>query len=996
MTELEQRRAAKLFAQTWLTKEGYEKGETQLFWLELLHDVLGIDHPSELISFEVRVQLGDCYGEDSDGHLSYIDAVLPQTRVLIEQKSSFCDLNKKIKQSDGAKLSPLEQARRYDLHRPVSQHARYIVVCNFRRFEIYDCEQPNREPVVILLENLAQDFYRLRFLVSPDNVLSAEKKELSVQAGQYVSVMYTKLRDKYIDPDSPASLQSLNKLCVRLVFCLYAEDAGLFASRTQLREILQKVEPDLVREQMLSLFRVLNTKLDERDPYEQEDLLRFPFINGGLFHDDDIEIPRFDAEIVDLLLNKAGASFKWREISPTIFGAMFESTLNPETRRHGGMHYTSVENIHKVIDPLFLDALKQEFGEILSLKSEISRMRQLERFQQKLASLSFLDPACGSGNFLTEAYLSLRRLENDVIRARYSNNASLGAEVFNPIMVSIGQFYGIEVNDFAVSVARTALWIAENQMIQETCDIVGHEIEFFPLKSYPNIVEGNALTMPWEQLIPYKDLDFIIGNPPFSGARMMSKDQKTELVEVFGSKWTKVGDLGYVCAWFKKAADIMHNFPQVRSAFVATNSICQGTSVANLWEGVSKLGIEISFAHRSFQWDNEATEKAAVYCVIVGIQSTKFASLAKSKGLSSEKRIFSNEGEIKGGHINAYLTSGNDVFVHDRKQPLCTVPIGGIGNKPIDGGNYLFSPQEKAVFLELEPQAAPFFHRWYGAEEFINGKERFCLWLGDCSEEELAFLPLCRERIAAVRQYRLQSSSEGTRKLADKPTRFHVENMPHSNFLVVPEVTSSRRDYIPIGFMSPEDGLCSNLLKLFPDASLYHFAVLTSSVHMVWIGAVCGRLGNTFRYSSTLVYNNFPWPLRVSSKLKQQLEQSATKILQVRKGFSGYSLAQLYDPDFMPQSLRQAHKDNDALVMQAYGFDKGLTATQILSKLFAMYCHLVSTLTPSGRAQESGQNQTLNPSAPAELALSAQGSSKLERKKKTKKGSKSKEAEEVA
>ena len=938
MTELEQRKAAQAFADKWLHKKGYEKGETHAFWLELLQSVLGVSQPNDIIRFEVPIQLSDL-GDDADKHTSFIDAVIPATRVLIEQKSASRDLDKKAKQSDGEYLSPFEQARRYDLHQPVSQHARYIVLCNFRKFEIYDCEYPQAEPTVITLDTLDQNIYRLRFLATPSDSISPEKQEISVKAGEIVSELYDKLLACYVDPSSPATLQSLNKLCVRLVFCLYAEDAELFNTHTQFHDYLAGAEPKNIRTMLRDLFRVLNTKEEERDPYELPELLAFPYINGGLFSDNDIEIPLFNEEIVDLLLNKASASFKWRDISPTIFGALFESTLNPETRRQGGMHYTSVENIHKVIDPLFLDDLKSEFQRILNVKSVGSRERQLKRFHDKLASLQFLDPACGSGNFLTETYLSLRRLENDVIRSLFTNS-SLSAEVFNPIKVSIGQFYGIEINDFAVTVARTALWIAESQMMQETIDIVGHELDFLPLKSYPNITEANALTLPWSNAVNYEELTYIIGNPPFSGYSMMSKEQKQNVLSVFGKDWKGAGMLDFVCAWFKKASDIIGSHPEVKAAFVATNSICQGTSVANLWEGLNKQGIEIAFAYRSFVWDNEATEKAHVYCVVIGLQSA-----AASKGKDQDKLLFTEDGvKTTAAHINAYLTASDDVFIHDRDKPICDVPKGGMGSKPVDGGYYMFTPEEKEAFLRQEPQAAPYFHPWFGADELIKGKRRFCLYLAHCSEDALDKLPLCRERGALVTAYRLKSTKAATVRLAERPFSFESSNIPDTSFLAVPKDSSYRRQYIPMVYMQPHDGLCGDKLRLFPNITLYHFSVLTSSVHMTWVRAVCGRLKMDLSYSNTLVYNNFPWPTDVPETLQQQLEQTAQAILDARSAAQGATLAQLYDPALMPTSLRKAHQANDRLVMQAYGFAQDLNEAQILSKLFDMYKERIAEL----------------------------------------------------
>ena len=654
-----------------------------------------------------------------------------------------------------------------------------------------------------------------------------------------------------------------------------------------------------------------------------DDLAAFPYVNGGLFADENIIIPRLDETIVDLLLHRASSDFDWSSISPTIFGAVFESTLNPETRRSGGMHYTSIENIHKVIDPLFLDDLKAELAEIQSITVETTRKRRLKDYQHKLAGLKFLDPACGSGNFLTETYISLRKLENEALRS-LSDQIMLG-DVTNPIQVSIGQFYGIEINDFAVTVAKTALWIAESQMMKETEDIMHMSLDFLPLKSYANIVEGNALRMDWESVVPKQELNYIMGNPPFVGARMMSPEQKDDLNSVFPG-WKNAGNLDYVSCWYKNAADLMDG-TAVRSALVSTNSVTQGESVANLWKPLFEAGIHIDFAHRTFRWDSEAKMKAHVHCVIVGF------SVAPN---SKPKVIFTSDRPQIAENINGYLLDADNVFVESRNKPICDVPEIGIGNKPIDGGNYLFTEEEMQEFVEKEPASKKWFKPWYGSQEFINRKPRYCLWLGDCPPNELRKMPECMKRVNAVRQLRLESKSAGTRKLADTPTRFHVENMPKGTYIVIPEVSSERRKYVPMGFMSP-DILCSNLVKIIPNATLYHFGILTSNVHMAWMRAVCGRLKSDYRYSKDVVYNNFPWPTPTDEQ-KAKIKETAQAILDARALYPDSSLADLYDETTMPPELRKAHQQNDKAVMRAYGFDiKTTTETSCVAELMRMY-----------------------------------------------------------
>ena len=923
MVSTKQRSEIKNFIEYWKDK-GYEKGESQKFWIQLLRDVLGIEHAEQFISFEDKVFLD---------HTSFIDAYIPATKVLIEQKSSDKDLYKAIKQSDGSYLNPFQQAKRYITELPVSKHPRWVVTCNFQKFCVYDMERPNGEPQEILLKDLEKEYYRLDFLVNQGSEHLKREMEVSIKAGDIVGLLYDAFLNQYIDKTSEETLKSLNILCVRLVFCLYAEDAGIFNRHNQFLDYLSRFETSRMRKALIELFEVLNTKPQDRDPYMEPELAEFPYVNGGLFANEHIEIPNFTDEIRDLLLNKASADFDWSEISPTIFGAVFESTLNPETRRKGGMHYTSIENIHKVIDPLFMDELKEEFEKIKNLPKNKTRDKKLIEFQDKIAGLNFLDPACGSGNFLTETYISLRKLENEILYELFRGQITIGA-VTNPIKVSIGQFYGIEINDFAVTVAKTALWIAESQMMKKTEDIVHMDLDFLPLKTYANIVEANALRIDWEDVIPRGKCNYIMGNPPFVGARLMSPTQKEDLFNIFGTKWKNAGNLDYVSCWYKKSADMMKG-TNICTALVSTNSITQGEQVPILWKPLFEQGISINFAHKTFKWDSEANLKAHVYCVIVG-----FSYVDKIKKLYTNERIQLAQ------NINAYLYNAEDVFIESRNKPLCNVPEIGIGNKPIDGGNYLFTREEMLDFIKQEPKSERYFRPWFGAEEFINQKPRYCLWLGECSPAELRQMPHCLKRVENVRNLRLASKSEGTRKIADKPTRFHVENMPTKDYIVLPAVTSSNRRYIPIGFMKPS-AMCSNLVKIMPNATLYHFGILTSNVHMAWMRVVCGRLGNGYRYSKDIVYNNFPW-CNPTEEQKAKIEKTAQGILDARALYPDCSLADLYDDLTMPAELRKAHQENDKAVMEAYGFKKRdengklrwFTESETVAELMKMYQEL--------------------------------------------------------
>lgn len=922
LTDSEQRVAAKKFAAEWAGR-GYEKGDTQLFWISLLSHVFGVQDTDSYIRFEDRVQLE---------HESFIDVRIPAAKVLIEQKSLNKDLSKPIRQSDGSLLTPFQQAKRYIANLPLSAHPRYVITCNFAEFWIYDMEQPNGEPAVVKLADLPKEYYRLSFIAAPENAHIKKEMEVSIQAGTLVGKMYDALREQYIDPDSEHTMKSLNVLCVRLVFCLYAEDAGLFGGHAMFHDYLTSFRPENVRRALIDLFKVLDQRPEDRDPYMDDKLAAFPYVNGGLFADENIEIPRITAEIVELLVSECSEGFDWTDISPTIFGAVFESTLNPETRRSGGMHYTSIENIHKVIDPLFLDDLRNEFRSICGIKVKKTRNTRLRAFQDKLAGLSFLDPACGSGNFLTETYLSLRRIENEIISMLNDGSMVLG-ELDNPIKVSISQFYGIEINDFAVTVAKTALWIAESQMMKETEAIVHMQLDFLPLTTNAFIHEGNALRINWRDVLTPDNNVYIMGNPPFVGARQMKagSTQKEDVARVFAG-WKNFGNLDYVCCWYKIAADYMDVRPAIRAAFVSTNSVAQGDSVATLWEPLFKEGIKIHFAHRTFVWDSESNSKAHVHCVIIGF----------GYGDVSSHKIFAGRQSKYVRHINAYLLEADDVFVMSRSSPLCDVPHIGMGNQPIDNGNYLFTAEEKDEFIKQEPKSAKYFKPWYGAQEFIHRQPRYCLWLGECPPSELKTMKHCMERVKAVQDYRQKSRRASTKKLADYPTHFQTENMPKGNYIVIPEVSSEKRRYVPFGFMD-DSVLCSNLVKLMPDATLYHFGILESNVHMAWMRTVAGRLEMRYRYSINIVYNNFPWPTPTDEQ-KAAIERTAQGILDARDLYPDSSLAVLYDEVTMPPELRKAHQENDKAVMTAYGFDwRHMAESDCVAELMKMYQKLTST-----------------------------------------------------
>ncbi len=922
MKDTEQKRAAKEFAEYWKDR-GYEKGESQPFWLSLLR-VLGVTEPEKFISFEDKVMLD---------HTSFIDGYIPATHVLIEQKSKDKDLRKAIKQSDGTFLSPFQQAKRYSAELPYSERPRWIITCNFHEFLIYDMENPTGEPDCVLLENLPKEYYRLKFLVDTESELLKQEMEISIQAGSIVGILYDKLLEQYISPDEN-SLKSLNALCVRLVFCLYAEDADIFGKHMLFHDYLKDIPVNGIREALIKLFKILDTPEEKRDKYLALDnpiLAEFPYVNGGLFADEEIEIPPFTEELKDLLLRKASEDFDWSGISPTIFGAVFESTLNPETRRAGGMHYTSIENIHKVIDPLFLNDLKTELAEILEIQALKTRNNSLEAFTDKISKLKFLDPACGSGNFLTETYISLRRLENEVLRAK-TNQITLDDEI---IKVSIGQFYGIELNDFAVTVAKTALWIAESQMMKETENIVHTNLDFLPLKSYANIAEGNALRLDWNEVVPKYELNYIMGNPPFVGYSLQSKEQKADMLSIYvdekGKPYKTAGKIDYVAGWYFKASELTQN-TDIHTAFVSTNSITQGEQVASVWKPLyDRFNIQIDFAHRTFKWSSEASEKAAVHCVIVG-----FSQCGKA-----EKQLYDNDRMQVVKNISPYLIDAPIVFVESRKNTLCSCPEISKGFQATDNGYLILDENEKEYLVKNEPEAEKWIRPYSMGVEFINNIPRYCLWLVDIKPNELRKLPMIKKRVLDCQQWRYNATPTGDAfKLKDVPHLFRpCKQFKDVPYIAIPQTSSQNRRYIPIGFISNGMIPGNGLFNIF-NAEIYHFGILTSNVHMAWMRAFGGRLKSDYRYSAGVVYNSFPW-CNPTEEQKRKIEQTAQAILDARALYPDSSLADLYDELTMPPELCTAHQANDRAVMQAYGFDvKTMTESQCVAELMKMYQEL--------------------------------------------------------
>lgn len=932
MTVAEQREAARKFINRWSGK-GKEDEDGRSYWIDLLSNIFEMDNITERINFEKKVIV--------NGNTKRIDAYIPETKVLIEQKSLGIGLDQKLNNSGDVDLTPYEQAKRYNDNLPYDEKARWIVTSNFSEIWIYDMNERVPKAIKIELTELQDKYQLLDFLVKKEVKSISKEMEVSIKAGDIVGLIYDAFLKQYKIPDIKEKdetteqrekrehkLKSLNALCVRIVFCLYAEDAGIFGKRNMFHDYLNEYDVKDCRRALIELFKTLDTPIEERDEYLEDDLSQFPYVNGGLFADETIEIPQFTEEIKQLLLRNASEDFNWRDISPTIFGAVFESTLNPETRRKGGMHYTSIENIHKVIDPLFLDDLKKEFEEIKKTKVQKTKYKKLDEFQNKLSELTFLDPACGSGNFLTETYLSLRHLENEVIKEKIGGQITLGDETHNPIKVSIHQFYGIEINDFAVTVAKTALWIAESQMLEETKNIVyGFDDDFLPLKSYVNITEGNALRIDWKDVVPPEKLSYIIGNPPFVGQAMRSKEQANDMQDIFYP--SKVGGkLDYVSAWFKKAADFMVN-TKIEVAFVSSNSICQGESVNLLWELLLSRGIIINFAHTTFKWVSEAKEQAAVMCVIVGFSYVERKE--KLLFIENEKKLVS--------HINGYLKAAPDIFIKNRSKSINKGLAKVVqGSPPADNGRLMLNAEEKEYFLDKYPKLEKVIKPFLGSREFLNDIEysRFCFWFVNESPSNYADVPELIERFDYIKEYRNSSSVDRIRKTANKPWLFTQNRQPITNYILIPRHSSGERRYIPMGYMSA-DIICSDAVVLVDNATLCDFGILSSNIHNAWMRTVCGRLKSDYRYSPS-VYYNFPMP-KFTEESKKMIEKTAQGILDARKLYKTKTLSEMYGKQmYLYPELQEAHRKNDRAVMKAYGFSiKDMSEEECVSELMKMY-----------------------------------------------------------
>ena len=921
------KKAAEEFVKRW-TGKGNEEQDKHLYWIGLFQDVLGLTDALDRLKFEQPV-----HTKASD-HQGFIDVLIPTASVIVEQKGIGHDLSKaEVRQ--GRKVTPAQQALAYTEGLPLSQKPRYVIASNFAEMWVYDTERDplcKGDPLIIKLEDLPKNLPAIQFLAGKGQAPETIQRAVSVEAGRIMGRIHEAVAKSFesagFDRNDEATHHAISAFCCRVMFLMFCEDEAGLIPQNAFRNYVQHFPADYLRNALRELFEWLDTPDDARDPFASDLLKAFPYMNGGLFSERTV-IPTLSEDLRTTIIVEGCQEFDWSEVNPTVFGSIFEGSLSHDQRRAGGMHYTSPENIHKVIDPLFLDDLEAAFAEACAKPlAGGARTKALEDLHERLGSISIFDPACGSGNFLTESYQCLRRLENRVL-IELSKDGQISFDIEgtgdDQVKVTLANFHGIEINDFACAVARTALWIAEKQADADTASIVHRVYQALPLTDYGNIHQGNALRMDWNEVVPADRCSFICGNPPFIGARFQTPAQKADVLEVFdGAK--NAGNVDYVACWYKKGADYMRGHP-IRAALVSTNSICQGEQVANVWKPLTDLGIHIDFAHRTFIWDSQADDAAHVHVVIVGF----------SREDVPPKRLYVDNVAHEVTHINGYLVDAPDAFVWNRSRPICDVPAIGIGSQPIDGGNYLFTDEEKKDFVCNEPGSERFFHRWLGSNEFINGKPRWVLWLGEATPADLKALPNCMQRVRNVREFRLSSKRKQTLKAADTPQHFGTEMIAGSTSILIPKVSSERRRYIPLGFIEP-DTFCSDLVFLIPDATLYHFGVLHSQFHNAWMRTVCGRLKSDYRYSGGVVYNNYVWPDSTPDQ-EERITTCAEAVLNARTLYQGSTLADMYDPDndFLFPKLMSAHKDLDAAVEAAYGVGFNGDEEKIVAHLFKLY-----------------------------------------------------------
>ena len=913
-----QRARAAKFAKQFETAS-YEMGQAQRFVTDFC-EIFGIDH-RRLLDFETRVK-------KSGGKRGRIDAFIPSL-LLVEMKSAGEDLDKAY-----------TQATEYFHGLKNEELPRSVLVSDFQNLHLYNLET-HAEPVKIKLADLAQKIDHFQFLAGYEQLAIENQQKINEKAAEKMADLHDAIKKTGYDG------KDLENYLVRLLFCLFADDTGLFGENGAFLNYLHnhtKIDGSDLHGALTLLFDTLNAELKKRAKNLPEHLAKFPYINGALFQGG-LSPCYFDEATRNTLIECA--NLDWSDISPAIFGSLFQAVMHDEEdtgkaktkkRREFGAHYTSDANIIKTINPLFMDDLRAEF--------EKCSKQKLPAFHEKLATLNFFDPACGCGNFLIVAYRELRLLEIEVIKKIYGNKLTQLDVGETLILCNVHQFHGIDIDDSATHIATVAMWLVDHQMNTKSGKAFGNYFNRIPLVKKANIVHANALQLDWQSVIKPKACSFIMGNPPFIGAKMMNDSQRADIVPIFG-KIKNGGLLDYVAAWHVTATEYIKQNPKIAAAFVSTNSICQGEQVGVLWSHLLAQSVKIRFAYRTFKWSNEGRGVAAVHCIIVGF------------GLNEPEQrfIFNDEVKTEAKNINPYLTDAPNVLLENRSKPLCNVPKIGIGNKPIDGGNYLFTTEEKAEFIAKEPASENFFKRWLGADEFLNGYERWCLWLGDIAPNELTKMPLSLARIAAVKKFREASKSEPTRKIAATPTRFHVEFMPKNRYLVVPKVSSENRLFIPIGFIEPAT-LSSDLLFIVANAELYNFGVLSSNFHNAWNRTVCGRLGNGYRYSAGIVYNNFPFPTPTAKKIAA-IETKAQAVLDARAVHENSTLADLYNPLTMPANLVKAHNELDKAVDSAYNFKGAKDDAARVAFLFEKYQALVAPLVEVEKVKKVRRKSTV-------------------------------------
>ncbi len=882
--------------------ESSESAEARSFW-DGFFNVFGVSR-RRVASFEKHVKT-------IDGRDGYID-LLWKGVLLVEHKSRGKSL-----------VHAHEQALGYFSGLTERDLPRYVLVSDFARFRLYDLDEDAQHE--FRLEDLHKNINRFAFIAGYQTHKVQEQDPVNIKAAELMGKLHDKLRDiGYAGHD-------LEVYLVRLLFCLFAEDTGIFERQQFQGYITDRTAEDGsdLGAQLDTLFYVLNMPANARLANRDESLDAFPFVNGKLF-EERLRPASFDRAMRESLLQCC--SLDWSRISPAIFGSLFQSIMDKEARRNLGAHYTSEKNILKLINPLFMDDLRVEFE-----KAKTNKNKLLE-FHKKLYGLKFLDPACGCGNFLVIAYRELRLLELEVLRV--SKKGTRTFDVHSMISIDVDQFHGMEIEEFPAQIAQVAMWLMDHQMNMLVSQEFGMYFVRIPLKSSANIVHGNALRMDWRDVIPPERLNYIMGNPPFVGRQYRSAEQKAELLACY-QHIKNAGIMDYVTAWYCKAVDYIAN-TDIRCAFVSTNSITQGEQVAPFWSELrSRNKIHIHFAHRTFKWTNEAKGKAAVFCVIIGFGGWE----AKVKRLFEYENINAEPYEIKAQNINPYLVNAPDVFVGSRRSPICEVAPMVFGSMPNDSGNLLLSEKEKQELVAKEPNAKKYIRRFLNAEEFLHNKPRYCLWLVNCPPNVLREMPLVCKRVNAVRRHRDESSRGTTRELAKTPTLFGETRQSESAYLVVPGVSSERRYYIPVGFLPP-DPIAGNLLYTVPNASLYDFAVITSLIHMAWMRVVCGRLESRYRYSANIVYNNFPWPKDPTSERTADIKAKAQTVLDARAQFPNSTFADLYDPLTMPPVLQKAHQSLDRAVDRAYRKAPFNNEAERVAFLFDLYRQYTAPLLP--------------------------------------------------